>query len=399
MEGAYEEVIRRAHEHRQEALDTAEVIQVNMLLGRAEQARGTHETAIDALRTARMAASESGRSLVAIDRALGKSYVARHRWSQAASTFRRVLEAEPDDRAARQALAEVYRRSRNWEQAREQYAQLVRVDSSNGRWWARLAQCALELNATDQALRHFAQAHHRLPRAADVALSLSQLRRANGQPEAARRVVDTALSHQSGDPRLWRRRADLAFEQDEFERARRAYLQTIATGDSSATVFRRIGLVDVQRQQYAQSLPFLLKSLRRDSTHARTTLYLGIAYQELDSLDQATAYLQRTIEEEAQGPITRAFEHLEATYGRYVEVSAAVDAFKTALRLRPGRAELCFRLATVYDEHYKDKAPAARYYRRFLQVSDDSLPDLRRYAHERLKALRSTLHMQKGSQP
>ena len=394
VDGAYEEIVRRVHTLRQDSLSPSTVAEMNMVLGRAEQARGRHEAAIQALRRARVAASDLNRSLGSIDRALGESYVARYWWPQAASAFRRVLDATPRDRAARRALAEVYRRSRQWSEAREQYARLVRADSSNGRWWARLAQCSLELNATDRALRHFATAHRHLPQSSDVALSLSRLYRAKGRPGAARRVVDITLSKQPGDPRLWRRQADLAFEQDDLDTARRAYTRTIATGDSSATAYRRIGLINVRQQKYAQALSPLRESFQRDSTHARTSLYLGVAYLKLDSLQRATTYLQRTVDQRVQGPLTRALEQLGTTYSQRGDVTNAVRVYKTALRLQPTRSVLYFHLATVYDEHYRDKSPAARYYHRFLQRVDAPLLELRRYAESRLETLRPTLHMQ-----
>jgi|GEM_PF-2449042 len=397
-EGAYDAVVRRIRSReRDDSLHSSASQALHVLLGRAEQARGRHTAAIDALRAARRVAGDKGRSTVAIDRALGDSYAALYRWRKAASAFERVLDARPDDRAARQALAEAHRRARAWPEARVQYAQLVRADASNGRWWARLGQCNVALNQTERARRHFMEAHRRVPQSAEVALSLSRLHRTGGDREAARRVVDTTLTYQSGDPRLWRRRADLAFERENLKRARRAYVRTLAAGDSSATVYRRIGLVDVRRQQYARALPFLRQSLRRDSSHARTTLYLGVTYLRLDSLRRASTYLQRTIDQEARGPITKALEHHGATHSRRGTVSAALEAYKTALRLRPGRAELYFRLATVYDEHYRDKTPAARYYRRFLRATADALPELRRYAESRLDALRPTLHMQQDA--
>ncbi len=399
VDGAYRKVVRGARKRLRNSPDSSRTARLNALLGRAEKNRGNHKAAIEALRATRETAAAGDRSMVPIDRALGDSYVALHRWPKAASALRRVLDARPDDRAARQALAEVYRRSRNWRKARAQYARLVRADSSNGGWWARLAQCDLELYERDQALRHFSRAHRHRPQSADVALPLSRLHRARGHPEAARRVIDTTLSHQPGDPRLWRRRADLAFEQGDLDPARRAYARTIAAGDSSATAYRRIGQIDVRRQQYARALSSLRRSLRRDSTHARTTLYLGIAYLRLDSLQRATTYLWRTIDREAQGPITEAFGRLGAVHSRRGNVAEALRAYRTALRLRPERAELYFRLATVYDEHYRDKVPAARYYRRFLRASDASLPELRRYAEDRLQTLRPTLHMQKGARP
>lgn len=66
------------------------------------------------------------------------------------------------------------------------------------------------------------------------------------RPDAARAVVDTTLAPRPADARLWRRRADFAFERDRFDRARRGYEQAITLGDSSATPYRRIGIIDVK---------------------------------------------------------------------------------------------------------------------------------------------------------
>lgn len=394
--GDYEAVVRRARARLGDSLATAGTIRVQTLLGRAEQARGNHEAALKALRAARTAAYERGRSLVRIDRALGESYVALYRWPSAASALRRVLETRPDDRATRQALAEVYRRSRQWAEARTQYAELVRRDSSNGKWWARLAKAEVELGEIGAAVSHFARAHALLPQSADIALTLSRFYRATMQADAARRVVDTTLTHRPADPRLWRRRADLAFEHDNFDRARRAYERAITHGDSSATPYRRIGMIDVEKQAYGRAVSALRSSFRKDSTSTRTTLYLGISYLRLDSLDRADTYLRRTIDEEAQGPITEALIQRGTLHRRRGNVAPAVHSYKQALQLRPDRTGVYVQLANLYDEYYREKATAARYYRRFLRISDSTQKRLRSYAQDRLRTLRPTLHMQNG---
>ncbi len=396
VNGNYEAVVHQARERLADSLSETSTVQVHVLLGRAQQARGDHERAIEAFQAARTTAFEAGQSVVRIDRALGESYAARHRWPAAASAFQRVLDARPTDRAARQALAEAHRHARNWHEAKQQYTQLVRRDSSNGKWWARLASCEVELGEIGSAIQHFSRAHELLPHSADVALTLSRFYRATMQHDAARQVVDTTLSHRPGDSRLWRRRADLAFERKNNDRARRAYERAIATGDSSATAYRRIGLIDVRRQQYERALSALHRSLRRDSIHTRTTLYLGLSYLKLDSLQRASTYLQRTIDREAQGPITKAFVKRGALHDRRGDVRASVRAYKTALRLQPERTDVHFHLATVYDEYYREKQTAARYYRRFLRASDSTQTSLRAYARDRLETLRTTLHMQEN---
>lgn len=399
VDGAYETVVQQARERLRDSLSAADAVQVQMLLGRAEQARGNHEEAIDALRAARVGAVETDRSIVRIDRALAESSVALYRWSSAASAYRRVLEARPTDQAARRALADVYRRSRHWANAKQQYTKLIRRDSSNGKWWAQLAKCELELGDLENAISHFARAHERLPQSADVALTLSRLYRSTLQPDAARAVVDTTLSRRPADSRLWRRRADLAFERDRFDRARRAYKRAITMGDSSATPYRRIGMIDVKRREYAQAVSALRQSYQEDSSNTRTTLYLGISYLNLGRLQRASTHLQRTIDKEAQGPITEAFIQKGNLNDRRGNVTEAVQAYKTALRLRPTRTDVYFHLANTYDEHYREKATAARYYRQFLRASDSTHERLQAYAHDRLETLRSVLHMEEQRSP
>jgi len=397
--GRYDTVVRRAQERLRERMSGDDAIHLHMLLGQAEQERGRHERAIDAVKAARKIASEKGQSTVRMDRTLGESYAALYRWSLASSAFRRLLAVRPNDRHAQRALADAYWGARDWENAKQHYAQLVERDSARGQWWARLAQCEVKLGEIERAIRHFARAHQLLPHHADVTLTLSRFYRSTMQPHAARRVIDTTLSYRPGDSRLWRRRADLAFERDNFERARPAYERAISTGDSSATPYRRIGLIHVKRREYERALSALRHSFRLDSTHSRTTLYLGISYLRIDSLKKASTYLRKTIAQEAHGPVTKAFVQRGLLNDRRGDVAASVRAYKTALRLRPQRSDVYFHLASLYDEHYEEKKTAAVYYRRFLRESDSTRFRLRTYAQDRLAALRSTLHMQEARPP
>ncbi len=396
LHGDYERVIRGVRERLRDSLSQSTTSTLYTLLGQAQQARRQHEHALKSLQAARANAFETDRSLVHLDRALGESYAALRRWSLAASAFHRVLETDSTDWATRQALAEVYRRARRWKDAKQQYERLVRRDSTNGQWWARLANCEIELGQVGRAIPHFAQAHRLQPQSADVALTLSRFYQSTFRTEKAQRVVDTTLSYRAGDSRLWRRRADLAFKQEQLGRSRRAYRRALATGDSSATLYRRIGLIDVKNQQYQRALSSLRRSYQRDSTHTRTALYLGISYLRVDSLQQASAYLQRTIDLETQGPITEALMQKGNLHNQRGNMTAAIQAYQTARRLRPSRTDVYFHLAHVYDEYYRDKTTAARYYRRFLRASDSTQQQLRSYAQNRLTSLRGALHMQEG---
>lgn len=155
-------------------------------------------------------------------------------------------------------------------------------------------------------------------------------------------------------------------------------------------------MIDVEKQAYGRAVSALRSSFRKDSTSTRTTLYLGISYLRLDSLDRADTYLRRTIDEEAQGPTTEALIQRGTLHRRRGNVAPAVHSYKQALQLRPDRTGVYAQLANLYDEYYREKATAARYYRRFLRISDSTQKRLRSYAQDRLRTLRPTLHMQNG---
>lgn len=175
-----------------------------------------------------------------------------------------------------------------------------------------------------------------------------------------------------------------------------AYRQALAYGDSSATVYRRLGIVLAGRDRHAEALPRLRAALTRDSTSARTRLYLGISYRHLDSLDRSAAMLQEAIDVAANGPITDAYVQLAQTEDARGDLSPALSSYRMARQLQPGRVEIFFRIAQLYDDYYRDKRVAARYYRLYLNRAGRAETDLVTYARRRLDQLRPILHMEVG---
>ncbi|NBC86767.1 MAG: hypothetical protein GVY25_11315 [Bacteroidetes bacterium] len=175
-----------------------------------------------------------------------------------------------------------------------------------------------------------------------------------------------------------------------------AYRQALAYGDSSATVYRRLGIVLAGRDRHAEALPRLRVALTRDSTSARTRLYLGISYRHLDSLDRSAAMLQEAIDVAANGPITDAYVQLAQTEDARGDLSPALSSYRMARQLQPGRVEIFFRIAQLYDDYYRDKRVAARYYRLYLNRAGRAETDLVTYARRRLDQLRPILHMEVG---
>ena len=385
-DGDYERAIERLR--RSAATDTS--AQALYLLGRSYQALVQHAPALKALENAYRLDSTSVRIL----QAKGQSYEALSRFDAAESAYAGALELEPS-RTLHLALAGLYHQVRSWKEATYHYRVVLRSDTTNSLLHARLAQTLQAQHRTEDALTHYRRAHQLNPRDASVTLSLSRLLEQQGQPDAAAAVVDSTL-HYRETAALWTRRATLAFRQDNLPAARHGYQRAIQQGDSSASTFRRLGIAEVGQGRYDAALDALHHAVERDSSNVRTHFYLGVAYREVDSLDHAEASFEETITRVANDVLVDAYVQSAVTYDAQGQLRRAIDAYKTALRVQPGRVEIYFHLATLYDDYYRDKTTAALYYRKFLAAADSVETPFHTYATNRLDALRPILHFQQG---
>jgi len=371
--------------------DTTAYAQWVDLLARSHERLGAEARSMAVLHEGydRSGASSLGRRLADL-------YVQQARYEEARELYRRLHRSDATDTGIRDALARLSMRDRDWLEASHHLEALVGADSTNATWHARLARCYQERGRTDDALDHLRSAHRLRPHDVDVALRLSALLRTVGARDEAVSIVNASLDVRATDPRLWRRRANLAFEDSAFETAETAYRQALAYGDSSATVYRRLGIVLAGRDRHSEALPRLRAALTRDSTSARTRLYLGISYRHLDSLDRSAAMLQQAIDVAASGPITDAYVQLAQTEDARGDLPPALSSYRMARQLQPGRVEIFFRIAQLYDDYYRDKRVAARYYRLYLNQAGRAETDLVAYARRRLDQLRPILHMHVG---
>lgn len=365
------------------------------LLGRAHQYRGEHDAAVTALERA---FERSGHISTALR--LGESYTQQARYEEARDLYRTVEKKDDTRRVVQVQLARLALRARDWFEAADRYGALVETDTTNGLWQARWARSLEGMGRSEAALSAWRSAHRLRPQDADIALQLSARLRQLGASGEAVRVVDRSLSTRPAHAPLWRRRADLAFERTALDSARAAYEQALAYGDSSATVYRRLGIVHAGAGRHADAVAVLRRSLGRDSSSTRTRLYLGISYRHLDSLDRSAAVLREMIDRIADRQITDGYVELARTEDARERLPDALTAYRMARRLQPQRTEPLFRIAQLYDRYYRDKSVAARYYRRFLEADGaDAFPQLQTYARRRLDALVPILHMSASPKP
>jgi tetratricopeptide (TPR) repeat protein len=216
--GRFQQAVRQCDAALAQGRPTAEL---QVVLGRAQQALGRHREAASAFAEAAhlrpaaatlalegaewRAAGEPARALVALTRArqldphdpafslqLGEVCLELGHLAQAEGELRDVLAARPDDPAALLALGRVFAARRDWQQAIETYRAALTVADDNAALHLGLGQALLAVRKTPEATRELERAARLDPVSAAAYKALGLAYHASGQRARARAALRRA---------------------------------------------------------------------------------------------------------------------------------------------------------------------------------------------------------------
>jgi tetratricopeptide (TPR) repeat protein len=155
-----------------------------------------------------------------------------------------------------------------------------------------------------------------------------------------------------------------------------------------------LGAAHYLDRNYPAADTALSQSVRLQADDWLTTYYLGLTRLALEEYDTARGWLTRTTELLDQATLAEVHGYLgqiAATEERWPD---GIEHYGLARRLDPGRAAFRYRLATLYDAYYQDRAAVREAYQAFLASADSAaLPDEYVHARERVRQLRERAHM------
>lgn len=387
-DGRYAQTVSHLTDRRTDSLSG----QAYYILGRSYQELHQHGRAIRSFESALEGGVEPSRGLPR----LAASYTALGRLDRAKMLIKEAIAHTETARVARLRLqlSKIYEKQRKWQRAGEIYRRRLAADSANLSVRRRLAHVLVKQGQTAEAIPQYRRIYRGRPQDTRTAHALSRLLLETEAYTQTLHVTKKALTRDSTHAGLWRNRADAAFNLDSLALAERAYKRTLQHGDTSTTGLLRLGIVRVGRGKHHASLAPLRTAHRRDTTRAATHFYLGAALRGVGQPQKALTHFDRAAKYASEGILIDALTQAARTHDARNQLTEALHDYRTALRLRPDRADLYFRMATLYDSYYEDKSVAARYYRLFLQRSPAENTKLHAYAHRRLKQLRPVLHFQ-----
>jgi len=141
------------------------------------------------------------------------------------------------------------------------------------------------------------------------------------------------------------------------------------------------------------------KYLQIDTKNYLSTVYfhLGCALSEEENYSEADSAFQKSLTSSTLPLIKGIFFYRGLNSYKQKEYIKAINYYKKAIALKPDDPYTYYNLAIVYDEFYRDKKPAIKYYQKFLDYckNKDDNSVLVHAATNRIKALKQKLYFKK----
>ncbi len=363
------------------------------LLGQARQALQQYDLAADAFAKAA--------NLRPADRAVrlnwADAFIQLGRYDRAEALLKQSGKQDSSDGPVNIRLAKVYFEQNRFGAALKYYHRLKKQFPDNAYFYRRAAVCASKLNRLKAAERDFRKTLQLNP--ADFKASVlfyNLLKKQQRWPEALN-ILNLALTNHPKASQLYLARGDTYLSMEKYLPARQDYSKALTLGDSTAYVFKKIGVAYYYLNDFAAALYALQKSVQKKADDPLVFYFLGLAQKSLHMTDKAIASFRKALALALPTYLPDLYFNLADSYTSRKDYPTALSYYKQVLQVAPERKIVLFYMATIYDKYYKDAQVPLRYYQQFLQQADEKIPKrYKKYALERMKALREKLHFQKG---
>ena len=153
-----------------------------------------------------------------------------------------------------------------------------------------------------------------------------------------------------------------------------------------------IGVAYLDVDSIDQAIFHLESIIEREKDTEHTHHYLGLAYREKEMHDKSIEHFERAIKKGISPKIDIYHSDLAAVLELEYDYKAAAQHFEKAYEYK-GKKEYLFHQARNYDLYYKDKKIALKYYKKYLATNDEKYKD---YTKQRIEQLKEIVHFSSG---
>lgn len=360
-------------------------------LGLAYQGLYKHTDAIEAF----IKANNLNPNNMEILLGLGKSYSLTGNDKDAEKTYKKVLSLNSHNIPAAISLGKLYINNKRYGPAKTIYASLIAQDSLNSIFLKNLGLCELKTDYFEKAVSFLKRAKNINKNDVSVFIYLSNIYSKTGDIDSALQALDEGLYSNPDNYLLLKAKAERLFQKELFKEAIDYYKKVYSCGDTSASVYKKLGMCHYHCGNISPSLFALSRAIEKDTTDALIYYYLGLTYKKLKNYKKSIKFINKSLDKLLPTYLPDIYFQLADCYDRNKNYQESIQTYKKVLDLDSKRTITLFYLASLYEKYYADPKVALEYYKRFLDENKDDNSSLIEYSKERIDKLVEEIHFQK----
>jgi len=153
-----------------------------------------------------------------------------------------------------------------YRKAQNIYETLIKHDPSNAYFLKQLAVCQVNLGKSEKALANFHKANRLNPKDSDINIHIANLYLRSNDLQAALQIINSGLEFDQDLYQLIKARAEILYKMGVYDEAVGQYHRLLAMGDSSGTVYKKLGTSYYFLNRYPDALYSLKKVVEQDTT-------------------------------------------------------------------------------------------------------------------------------------
>ncbi|MEN0006531.1 MAG: tetratricopeptide repeat protein [Bacteroidota bacterium] len=314
------------------------------------------------------------------------------RYPDAKLFYGEALKVDSLNTLAISALGAIYEQELNYRKSFSYYQRLIQMDTTNGYFFKRNGYLALRLGDPLVALGYFLRAYEISSNDVEAMLQITNIFLSVGQLEEAEKMANKVNFLDPNNIKNLHNRARLYQKQKEYEQVASSVNRAMQNGDTTNYYQMLLGVAYVELDSLDEAISTLTKIIERKKDNEYTHHYLAIAYRDRGEIEESIKHFQIAIEKGASPKMHAFHEDLARVYVERNQHRKALTHFAKAYEYKE-EAKYLFQMARSADLYYKDKSIAMRHYKKYVASGD---PKYRSYAQDRIKQLKEVLHFQKG---
>lgn len=273
---------------------------------------------------------------------------------EAADYLRKAIKLDPSKEDAYLHLAVSLTRLFEYEEAVNTLKTLVKINSDSVLGYYYLGRTYSQMKLYRDAAGYFKKALELRPEFSQAAIDMAASYEALGDYSQAIEIYRGILGENENRTLVLQRLIQLLIQQRRFEEALQSLYLAVESGLGGQETMRKIGLIHLELEQYDDAIKVFSDILAKDPVAHQIRLYLGIAYEEKEELDQAYAEFAKI--PHGSLPYVEAIGHMAFVLQEKGENEAAIAILKDAIAVNPAPVELYLNLSSLYETDDKPQA-------------------------------------------